>query len=95
MLFSANHFLIFVERTIYYITQTIIILFDFIQYTQLDNPVDHDFYRYLSSFINKARAFFISYKDLKSFITLTLLLNVYPPKMYNKLEIPQRLIPLI
>ncbi len=95
MLFSASHFLIFVERTIYHITQTITVLFDFIQNTRLENPVDYDFCRYLSSFINKIRAFFISYKDLGSFIASTLLLDIYLFKIYSKLETPQRLIPLI
>jgi len=95
MLFSVSYFLVFVKYRIYYITQTITILFDFIQNTQLNNPVNHDFYRYLSFFINKARAFFILYKDFGSFIASTLLLNAYLFRIYNKLKTPQRLIPFI
>jgi len=94
MLFSASHFLAFVERAIYHVTQTITVPFDFIQNTRLDDPVDHDFCRHLFSFIDKARAFFISYEDLGSFIASTLLLDAYPPRMHSKLETPQRLIPL-
>ena len=59
-------------------------LFNFIKYTRLSNLIKKDYRDYIITFILLSNKLFLLYKSVIFFITLSILIDTYPLRIYNK-----------
>jgi len=83
-LFSANYFAAFFNQALYYTSQSIFQPFNFIYASRKNNLISSNYNIFFINFLELAYKTKLPYKNITRFITLIIIINIYPPRMYSK-----------
>ncbi|OAT10584.1 hypothetical protein BDBG_06405 [Blastomyces gilchristii SLH14081] len=81
-LFSVTHLESFYQQVIQHTAQTVNCLFDFVTAARLGNEVGEDYINHIQNLLNLGHGFNIPHSDLTLFITSSILMDAYSPKMH-------------